>query len=161
MIFVTVGSADPFDRLVVAASALAQTHRVVVQRGNSGVCPVGVELHDFLAYQRVAEFMAEAEYVICHAGVGSILTALLQGRKPIVVPRVAGFGEAVDNHQLAFARRLASEGLVTLVENVTELSAVVRRAEGRIAPVLFENRLAVELREYLVSQGIKPVGAGV
>jgi UDP-N-acetylglucosamine transferase subunit ALG13 len=159
MIFVTVGSADPFDRLVAASTLLTHIDRVVVQRGRSTVEPAGTEWHDFLPYDRVAELMRDASTVICHAGVGSVLTALLQGTKPIVVPRRHRLGEAVDDHQVPFAERIAAGGLGTMVEDVEMLADLVKRTDVSTSPVAFENALAVDLRAYLVSQGLKPVGA--
>ena len=51
------------------------------------------------------------------------MVALSQGKRPIVVPRLSRFGEAVDDHQLPFARRLAERGLVTLLEDESELAS--------------------------------------
>ncbi|MGP5382729.1 glycosyltransferase [Glutamicibacter arilaitensis] len=55
--------------------------------------------------------IAQADLVIAHAGVGSALAALRTGRTPILLPRQAGHGEHVDDHQLMIARHLAQRGL--------------------------------------------------
>ena len=47
-----------------------------------------------------AELVREARIVVTHAGVGSILLALTNGKRPFVVPRLRAFGETVDDHQL-------------------------------------------------------------
>ena len=159
MIFVTVGSADPFDRLVAAAGSLALVDPdVVVQRGRSTVEPAGATRHDFLPYERVEELMGASRAVVCHAGVGSVLTALLQGRRPVVVPRRKALGEAVDDHQVAFAARLAAAGLVTLVEDLDLLAETVRRASAGIERVALGEELADDLRRYIAgSTGRAPV----
>ena len=129
MIFVTVGtSEDRFDRLMTAVSALERTERLLVQTGASDIRPSGATCLDFLPYDELAEYVRTARVVVTHAGVGTVLTALIAGKRPIVVPRLRRLGEAVDDHQLAFARRLAGAGLVTLVEDVSELGAAVAAA---------------------------------
>jgi UDP-N-acetylglucosamine transferase subunit ALG13 len=63
--------------------------------------------------------------VISHAGVGSIMVALSHGKRPIVVPRLERFGEAVDDHQLQVATLLDRAGRVTAVDDLADLGAVV------------------------------------
>ncbi len=87
---------------------------------------------------------ALARSFVTHAGVGSVLVALANGKRPIVVPRRKAFGEAVDDHQLQLGRRFAAAGLVTLVEGPAELararppakhdSHASRRAPARSPP---------------------------
>ncbi len=67
--------------------------------------------------------------VITHAGVGSILVTLMNGKRPIVVPRLARFGEHVDDHQLELARRLSEIGVVTLIEDPDELASALQAEE--------------------------------
>ena len=88
--------------------------------------------------------------MICHAGVGSVMVALMNGKRPVVVPRLHRFGEAVDDHQLTFARRFRQAGLVELVEDPAELGAAIAGASGAApATPSGETRLARELRAYL------------
>jgi UDP-N-acetylglucosamine transferase subunit ALG13 len=74
-----------------------------------------------------------ARVVVCHAGVGTILTALANGRRPIVVPRLARHGEAVDDHQVALARRLADVGLVLLAEDPSLVPQLLADADAVVA----------------------------
>jgi UDP-N-acetylglucosamine transferase subunit ALG13 len=118
MIFTTVGTNEAaFDRLVTAVGALAPGEELVVQRGSSTVWPQNATtVHDFLPFDDLVEYVRAARLVISHAGVGSILVALANGKRPVVVPRRREFREAVDDHQVVFARRFAEEGLVSLAE---------------------------------------------
>ena len=119
MILVTVGTNEArFDRLLEALAGLPDGKELFVQHGPSPIRPAGATCTDYLAFDELAERVREADAVVTHAGVGSILTALLNGARPIVVPRLQRFGEAVDDHQLHFGRRAAEAGLVTLVEDV-------------------------------------------
>jgi UDP-N-acetylglucosamine transferase subunit ALG13 len=126
VIFVTVGTNEaPFDRLVGAIDELAPHEEVVVQYGSSALRPVGATCVDFIPFDELLAFVRRARVVVTHAGVGSIMAALSQGKRPIVVPRLSRYREAVDDHQLPFARRLAARGLVTLLEDESQLAAAI------------------------------------
>lgn len=151
MIFVTVGTNEaPFDRLLRALADLRLGEPCVVQCGASAVRPLGARCVDFLPFDDVAAYVREARLVICHAGVGSVMVALMNGKRPVVVPRLRRFGEAVDDHQLAFARRFEQAGFVELVEDPAQLEFAIA---GTATPVPTaargETRLAKELRAYL------------
>lgn len=152
MIFVSTGTNEqPFDRLVRAAAALDVGEPLLVQHGASSAGPTGDGWRAFLSFEEMADAMRAARVVIVHAGVGSVLLARTCGKVPIVVPRRVALGEAVDDHQIPFARRMAANGLVTLVEDEAELQAAVasRHPERAAGEGRERNELATELREYL------------
>jgi UDP-N-acetylglucosamine transferase subunit ALG13 len=121
MIFVTVGTNEArFDRLLRAVESL-ETDDLVVQCGSSSLRPKNATCFDFLAFERLVEYVRSASVVVTHAGVGSIAVTLANGKRPIVVPRLQRYGEAVDDHQVALGRRLERSGLVTLVEEPAQL----------------------------------------
>jgi UDP-N-acetylglucosamine transferase subunit ALG13 len=151
MIFVSVGSSTiPFDRLLDAVDGVSIDEPFVVQHGTSTIRPRQAECVDFLDFPDFIELVREARVVVTHAGVGSIITAITERKRPIVFPRRASHGEAVDDHQVAFARRTGELGLVTLVEDA-ELLAPAIADHAAAAPVLTPGRSAieVELRSYL------------
>lgn len=151
MIFVTVGTNEArFDRLLEALDDLPGGTDLVVQHGPSAIRPTGATCTDYLSFDEIVESMRRARAVVTHAGVGSVLTALLNGTRPIVVPRLQRFGEAVDDHQLEFGRRAASAGLVTLVEDTAELvPAIARYQESPPPPPRPDQRLVEDLRGFL------------
>jgi UDP-N-acetylglucosamine transferase subunit ALG13 len=163
MIVVTVGTNEqPFDRLVAAVAALGGDEPLLVQHGASRVAPGRGEWVDFLDFDELAERMRGARAVVCHAGVGSIVLARRCGHRPIVVPRRVDRGEAVDDHQLALARRLHADGLVTLVEDERELAAALaagpRAVEASVARAAMPGAaaLSADLHELLVGLGVTP-----
>ena len=158
MIFATVGThAQPFARFLAALADLDED--VVVQYGHNDP-PAGVrEAVAFMPFDVLNAHMREADVVVTHAGVGSILLCLTNGRRPIVVPRLKRHGETVDDHQLESARRFAAAGLVTLVEDPGELPAALAAAgETAVAPPSGEGGLVRELRTYL-QETIEPRSA--
>jgi len=154
VIFVTVGTNEaPFDRLLRAVGDLPPgDEEIVVQRGSSGVRPAVARCVDFLPFDELAAMVGQARVVVTHAGVGSIMVALGQGKRPIVVPRLSRLGEAVDDHQLPFARRLAERGLVTLLEDESELASAIGHDQDVVRlDSSARSGLAGDLAEYLRS----------
>jgi UDP-N-acetylglucosamine transferase subunit ALG13 len=154
MILVTVGTNEaPFDRLLEMVDDLASADgdgELLVQHGPSRVRPAKAECVDFLPYDELAAAIRRAEVVVMHAGVGSIMTALANGKRPVVVPRLERLGEAVDDHQLALGRRLDAEGLVTCAEDGDTLRAAIAAPS---ASALLElgpsRRLVADLRAFV------------
>jgi UDP-N-acetylglucosamine transferase subunit ALG13 len=150
MIFVTIGTSEPFDRLLRAVDALPGEEELTVQMGASTVRPERATCVSFVPYEEVVGKIRAARVVVTHAGAGSVLTCLLAGKQPIVVPRLRRCGETSDDHQLAFGRRLHKMGLVTLVEDLHLLAEAIGAASAnpgvRLSP---QDRLADDLRAYL------------
>ena len=154
MIFVTVGTNEaPFDRLVEATGRFGvAAEQVVVQYGASSIRPLGATLVDFVPFDRLVDYVRAARVVVTHAGVGSVLVALSNGHRPIVMPRLRRYGEAVDDHQAAFAAQFAETGLVTLVRDASELEAALDGGTGRGVAAAPDGGLLVdELRSYLTA----------
>jgi UDP-N-acetylglucosamine transferase subunit ALG13 len=151
MIFVTVGSSRiPFDRLLRAVDAAGLDEPLVVQHGASAVRPYAAECVDYLDHGRFVELVRDARVVVTHAGVGSIMTALGEGKRPVVVPRRSSHDEAVDDHQVPFARRAGELGLVTLVEDVEELARAIAAETGVGAGLESgASPIELELRAYI------------
>lgn len=151
MIFVTVGTQPaPFDRLLNALELLPTGEELVVQHGWSRVRPSGATNIDFLPYESFVEHVRRARAVIAHAGVGSVLVTIQNGKRPIVVPRLQSLGEHPDDHQHEFARRLEQAGLVTVVEDVSRLPEVLAdRSDSAVTPVDRGGTLVQELASYL------------
>ncbi|MBA2741656.1 MAG: glycosyltransferase [Actinobacteria bacterium] len=153
MIFVTVGTNEAaFDRLLEAVKGL-QTgdEEIVVQHGSSAIRPANASrTYDFLLFDDLVEVMRSARVVVTHAGIGSIMTALSCGRRPVVAARLVAHREAVDDHQLPVARRLEAAGLVTLVEDLSRLDEAVAKAGEQVEVSLgADERLVTELRDYI------------
>jgi UDP-N-acetylglucosamine transferase subunit ALG13 len=119
---------QPFPRTLDLVEPLARGGEdLVIQHGSTTPRPempntVWIE---FMPYEEVVEAMARADSVICHAGVGTIMTALKAGHTPVVIPRQAQHGEHVDDHQLDIATRFAERGLVRCVTTETDLAPLL------------------------------------
>jgi UDP-N-acetylglucosamine--N-acetylmuramyl-(pentapeptide) pyrophosphoryl-undecaprenol N-acetylglucosamine transferase len=135
VIFATVGThQDGFPRLLRALETLPAGD-LVVQYGHGAPPSNAMVAEAFMPFSRVAAYVEQAEAVVTHAGVGSILVAVGQGHVPVVVPRLRRHGEHVDDHQAELAECLAAAGRVLVVRDTDRLAAAVRdAAERRAAP---------------------------
>lgn len=112
MIFIVLGSQKfPFDRLLQAADELAAqgrlTGEIFAQRGASSYVPQHFASEAFLDTEKFTQIMARADTIITHGGTGAIIKAVKLGKKVIVVPRRAQYGEHVDDHQLQIMEMFA------------------------------------------------------
>jgi UDP-N-acetylglucosamine transferase subunit ALG13 len=131
LILATVGTHhQPFERFLRAALAMAAGSELIVQHGHTPRLPAGpsVHWHQWLAPGEMHALMCEAELVITHAGVASIVDAVHAGHRPIVVPRRAYLGEHVDDHQLQIVSALVDLDLVTALYDGIDPSSATRAA---------------------------------
>jgi UDP-N-acetylglucosamine transferase subunit ALG13 len=112
-VLVSLGTSPfPFPRLVRRlASVLPAELEVVWQVGSTPVGDLPGRVVTTLGHDELAAEISAADAFVCHAGVGSALTALAMGKCPVIVPRRLGAREHVDEHQLQIAGALAARGL--------------------------------------------------
>lgn len=113
MIFVTVGTQIPFDRLVkIVDDWAADTGRddVFAQIGEGGWQPPHLEWSELIDPAEHRRRLEEADLVIGHAGMGTIISGLELGTPVLVMPRRADLREHRNDHQLATARRFEEMG---------------------------------------------------
>lgn len=125
MIFVTVGAQMSFDRMVRAVDSWAGRRGrrdVFAQIGPTSWRPEHVDWTMFLEPPDFIRKAAEAEIIIAHAGMGSIITALTTGTPILVMPRRGDFRETRNDHQLATARRFREMGRVAVAEDEQEMA---------------------------------------
>ena len=155
-VVVTLGTTEkfPFDRLIERltpllspdgelARAIGLPVDVLWQTGCTPAGHVAGTAVPYLGAAELAAAVAAADLVVSHAGVGSALTALAAGRRPVLVPRSAGTDGFADDHQRQIAMELARRGLavhrdasaLTVGDLMTALSSRVRRAGD---PPVFE-----------------------
>lgn len=111
MIFLTVGTQLPFDRLVEMVDRLCATHpefEVFGQIGAGSYRPAHFSHTPFLSAADARRHCEMAELIIAHVGVGSIFTALELGKPILMMPRLARHGEHRDDHQEQTLRHFAS-----------------------------------------------------
>ncbi len=155
MIFLTVGTQFPFDRLIKtvdeAVGCDGGSEEVFAQIGMSSYEPQNFRAVTSLGKEEFDRYLREASGVIGHAGMGTISLALEWNKPLLVLPRRKKYGEVVNDHQVAIAQKfeelghlLAAYDADDLPEKMRRLSAFVPRLRktqseavaGRIAAFL-------------------------
>jgi UDP-N-acetylglucosamine transferase subunit ALG13 len=106
-----------------------------------------------MSFGEIEHELHACDYVVTHAGVGSILAARNAGHVPLVVPRLKRFNEHVDDHQAELTRALAASAKVIPVWDVAKLAESIAHAPGRrtFAASTGTQRLVEALRRAIVA----------
>jgi UDP-N-acetylglucosamine transferase subunit ALG13 len=150
MIFLTVGTLYPFDRLVdVVDQAVGNGYvmdEIFAQIGNTLNKPRNFPYVDSLEMDAYERHIREASAIISHAGMGTITTALRYQKPLLVMPREKEYGEIVNDHQIHTAEAFAKNGHIQVartpadfMEKIIELKSFVpaQRRCNREAIVTF------------------------
>ena len=124
-----------FRRLVEAClRVIPEGSNVLWQTGCTDVSSLAIDGREEVPAHELEAATAAADVVISHAGVGSALTVLRCGKRPILVPREAARGEHVDDHQRQIATELAGRNLA-LFRTPDTLSAadLIEARQARVA----------------------------
>lgn len=129
MIFVTIGTQLPFDRLIKIIDELAPqlNEEVIAQVYQCGFTPQNIKTVDFLAPDEFNTLFDKARLIISHAGMGTILSALQKDKPIIVFPRIAALGEHRNEHQLATARKFKEMRTVNVAMSEEELRELLHK----------------------------------
>ena len=161
MILLTVGTQLPFDRLVRAVDAwCAEMARsdVIGQIGATdpgGYRPKCFEWKAFVPHGELNKLMSEAELIIAHAGMGSIISALQYSTPIVIMPRRDVLGEHRSSHQLATAARFKGRPGIYVAEDESVLSATVNEAIAhttgtfRVLPPYADPCLTQSIRRFI------------
>jgi UDP-N-acetylglucosamine transferase subunit ALG13 len=139
LLFATVGATLPFSRLEHAIVALKRSgqipERVLLQVGESMERhePVdGLEIVTDVPFADLQNLLERADVVVCHAGTGSIITALTKRCAVVAMPRSIKHGDHYDDHQEEIAGVFANRGLIQTANDSQSLLDALARA--RILP---------------------------
>ena len=126
MIFVTLGSQKfQFNRLLKAVDDLIErkiiTDNVFAQVGYSDYRPQNYNFKLFLERKEFAQMEANSDVIITHGGSGAIIGAIKKGKKVIAVPRLAKYGEHVDDHQVQLISQFKNQNLICGLNDCLEL----------------------------------------
>ncbi len=105
---------------------------VVVQAGFTKFDSKDMKIFSMIDKEKFSKLQDEADLIITHGGVGSIISSLEKGKKVIVVPRLKQYGEHVNDHQIQIAERFKSLGYVKSVLDINELGKTIKSMKNFI-----------------------------
>ena len=103
--------------------------RVVVQAGFTKFESSKMNIFDLKPREVVENLADEAEFIITHGGVGSILMAIKKNKKVIAVPRLSEFNEHVNDHQRQIVEIFNDKGYIIGVQNIEDLSETIKQID--------------------------------
>ncbi len=132
MILVTLGTQDKnFVRLLEKIDQLINNglikDKVIVQAGFTKYNSENMEIFDLIAQDEFNDLMDKADIIITHGGVGNIISALEKNKKVIAVPRLAKYGEHINDHQTQIIAKFNALGYIIGLQDVDELDDAVKQ----------------------------------
>jgi len=167
MIFVTVGTQLPFDRLIKAVDEWAARNNrndVFAQIGpEHAYRPRHIQFAHFIAAPECRRWVERADIIVSHAGMGTIISALELGKPLIVMPRRCELHEHRNDHQVATVERLGSRATVRVANDaaslVQGLDEMTRWKAGRPITKTASPQLLNAIRLFVNNRGSElPVG---
>lgn len=164
MIFLTVGTQLPFNRLVRAADQWAAAnpgHTLfgqTCQLGPDDYTPQHFEWAPHLSPADIDARFRDARLIVAHAGMGTLITALSLAIPILIMPRRAALGEQRNDHQLGTAARFGCKPGVTVAREEADVIRLMDAHHAtnpgtRPAPIAAEAepRLIAALRDTILA----------
>lgn len=139
MIFLTIGTHEPFDRLIRAVDdwcgqrqGTPKLFGQITDPGAESYRPQHFEWVTRLTPAEYSERMERSSLIVSHAGMGSIITALHLGKPIVVMPRRGHLRETRNDHQYTTVKMLAGRAGIYVAQDETCLAAVLDQAIAEI-----------------------------
>ena len=132
MILVMLGTQNnSFHRLLEEIDKLIDIGKiqeeVIVQAGYTKYESKNMKIIDFLPSEELEKLEQQANCIITHGGVGSIIGSIEKGKKVIAVPRLKQYGEHVNDHQLDIVESFDKLGYIIGIAEVSQLGEALQR----------------------------------
>ena len=153
MIFVILGTQDKkFTRLLDAIQKkidegkISKKEKIIVQAGCTRYKSKNMQIIDYMPLREFEDYVDKADIIICHAGVGTILTALKKGKKIIAAARLKKYGEHVNDHQLQILDNFTDEGYILALEDFDKIDLLLKQAKN-FTPAKFKSNKKYFLKQ--------------
>ena len=153
LIFVTLGTQDKaFPRLLEAIQKqidngnIKKEEKIIVQAGCTKFKSKNMEIKHYMSIKKFEQLVDEADLIISHAGVGTILTALKKNKKIIAAARLKEYGEHVNDHQLQILENFSEAGYLLALKDFDKLDVLLKKVDDFI-PAEFKSN-----KEYFIEQ---------
>ena len=130
MILVLLGTQDKsFYRLLKAVDDQIEIgnikEKVIVQAGETKYFSKNMEIFDLIPMDKFDNLIKEADLIISHGGVGSIITALKNNKKVIACARLMKYKEHTNDHQLQIIDNFVKAGYIMEYKETDDLGKIL------------------------------------
>lgn len=135
MILVTLGTQNnSFHRLLEEVQKNIDNgninEEVIVQNGYTKFDSKQMKLIKEIPQDEFNKLIDQANLVITHGGVGSIITAITKGKKVIAIPRLKKYNEHVNDHQIEIIDSFNEKGYIIGIHSVEELGKALEETKN-------------------------------
>ena len=159
MIFASVGSMFPFDRLVKAVDDWAGGQppgSVLIQIVNGSYKPRNANWVRMLPPSEFQARLSDSQMFVAHLGMGSLMSGMQAGVPTILMPRLRDLGEHNTDHQLSGARWIRGKPGIWVADDevhlVSLLEELSRRADNQRPagiPTYASNELIAGVKNFI------------
>ena len=137
MILVLLGTQNnSFHRLLEEIDKLVEKgiikEEILVQAGHTKYESKNMKIFDLIPSEELEKYQEQADLIITHGGVGSIVGSIKKGKKVIAVPRLHKYHEHVNDHQKQIVETYEKKGYIIGIQNVEDLENAILRAKDFI-----------------------------
>ena len=134
MILVMLGTQNnSFHRLLEKIEELIKNDvikdNVIVQAGYTKFKSDDMQIFDLIPREKLEKYQNQADLIITHGGVGSIITSLKLGKKVIAIPRLHEYGEHVNNHQKEIVELFNNKGYIIGCMDLEKLEEALKKVK--------------------------------
>ena len=159
LVFITTGSTKfPFDRILSSVDRILSNTKnaffVIAQTGGSNYKWLYKNIKEevYIKPEEISRYIKNAKKIISHGGPVSIYQIIKYAKYvPLVIPRLAKFGEHVDDHQLYFSKFLKNQ----LPSNLKKYFVTEENSNKVIENYLNEKNIENDLKKYLFKHHYK------
>ena len=158
MILVLLGTQNnSFYRLLEEIDKLISENiineEVIVQNGYTKYETQNMKLIDFVSKEELEKLLENADLIITHGGVGSIIMSIKKGKKVIAIPRLHKYSEHVNDHQKEIVELFNKKGYIIGINEVEELkSAFLKIEEFNPIPYKENNEKMLKIIEEFIEK---------
>ena len=134
MILVMLGTQNnSFERLLKKMDELIEKkvidEKVIVQSGYTNYESKNMRIFDLIPQEELEKYQEQADLIITHGGVGSIVSSIKKGKKVIAIPRLHRYHEHVNDHQKQIVEAFDKKGYIIGIQRIDELKKAIIRAQ--------------------------------
>ena len=129
MVLVLLGTQkQEFTRLfeMIENSNELKNEKIVAQSGYTKYLGDKIDCIPFMSHDNLIEKIKQANYIICHGGVGTIFDSLYENKKIIALPRLKKYKEHVNDHQMEVCSKLQEEGYILYLKENESLDEKIK-----------------------------------
>ena len=119
-----------------------------MQSGYTNYESKNMRIFDLIPQEELEKYQEQADLIITHGGVGSIVSSIKKGKKVIAIPRLHRYHEHVNDHQKQIVESFDKKGYIIGIQRIDELRNAIIRAQ-EFEPKKYEEKSNSKILEII------------